>query len=118
VKRADAFEPIPKPEPRRKAKAARKRREHTGGQIVRAEVAARSGGLCELGLEGCRVKADCFHHRLRRSHGGPDTAVNLLHLCNDGCHAFVHANPRLSYERGWLLRSTDELIPYTFGGTR
>ncbi len=53
---------------------------------------------------------DCFHHRLRRSQGGPDTYVNLLHLCDiGGCHAYVHANPAESYLRGWLLRSTDDL---------
>jgi hypothetical protein len=106
-----AGDPYPKP-------TRTKRKSRTGGQIPRAEVANRSGGLCELGLDDiCRVKADCFHHRLRRSHGGPDTPDNLLHLCNAGCHAFVHANPELAYMRGWLLRSTDDLTPFTFGGT-
>lgn len=110
--------PHPKPAPRPKA-ATRQRKKWTGGQIVRAEVASRSGGLCEIGLEGiCRVKADCFHHRLMRSQGGADTAENLLHLCNPGCHAYVHVNPEESYERGWLLRSTDDLTPYVIGGTK
>lgn len=92
----------PRPKPATKA-----RRKHKGGQVPRALVARRSGGLCELGLEGiCRVKADCFHHRLMRAHDGPDTVENLMHLCNAGCHAYVHANPEESYLRGWLIRST------------
>lgn len=100
-------------------KAARKRRQHVGGQIPRAEVARRSGGFCELGIEGvCRGRADCFHHRLPRSHGGPDTAENLLHVDNLGCHAYAHAHPEESYRKGWILRSTDDLNTPVIGGTR
>lgn len=73
---------------------------------VRAVVAARSAGRCELP----RVTHDCtgvavhLHHRLMRSQGGPDTAGNLLHVCHAGHHA-IHANPARSYAEGWLIRS-------------
>lgn len=98
--------------------ATKQRRKWKGGQIVRAEVANRSGGLCEIGLdEVCRRKAVLFHHRLRRAQRGPDTFDNLLHLC-DPCHVWLHANTGVAYRRGWLLRSTDDIDPYVPGGNR
>jgi hypothetical protein len=44
-----------------------------------------------------------MHHILMRSQGGKHEASNLLHLCHTA-HVEVHANPSVSYERGWLLR--------------
>lgn len=55
-------------------------------------------GLYESGLLGHR------HHRLRRGQGGPNALWNLLALCERD-HKLVHANPTLSYDRGWMLRS-------------
>jgi hypothetical protein len=47
------------------------------------------------------------HHRqLRRS--GDHTPANLILLCGSGttgCHGWVHANPRLSLEHGWIVNS-------------
>jgi 5-methylcytosine-specific restriction endonuclease McrA len=61
---------------------------------------ARSRGRCEI----CRVSdAVVRHHRLRRSQGGVNELWCLLHLCN-ACHLMVHAQPALSYDRGWLIR--------------
>lgn len=45
------------------------------------------------------------HHVLRRSHGGPDTAENLVTLCR-AHHDAVHANPARSYALGLLRRSS------------
>lgn len=101
--------PHPKPTPRPKA-ATKQRRKQAGGQVVRAEVARRSGGLCELGGPNCTRKAEQFHHRLMRSQGGPDSAENLLHVCGAD-HTYIHAYPERSYARGWLLRSTAGLSP-------
>lgn len=52
----------------------------------------------------CDGRAVLFHHVLRRSKQGKGTADNGLHLCNP-CHLWIHANPAISYERGWLARS-------------
>jgi hypothetical protein len=71
---------------------------------VRSEVAGRSGGWCEIDHPNCLMRATQMHHVLRRSQGGKDDADNLLHLCLMG-HDYIHANPALSYESGWLKRS-------------
>ena len=73
---------------------------------AREIVAARSGGLCER----CgRAPATNWHHRRARSAGGAWSPENGLHLCGSGttgCHGEVTVNPRISYERGWSVRST------------
>lgn len=92
-----------------------KRRKSTAHLIdpaIRSQLEARSAdGRCEI----CqRSKGRHAHHRLMRSHGGPDELTNLLWLCW-ACHRQVHAKPAESYERGWLLRAhqipvEDELV--------
>lgn len=69
---------------------------------AKKEVRRRSMGWCEL--PGCTRSAAHFHHRLMRSHSGPGIASNALHCC-EHCHTYIHANPKLSYENGWLIRS-------------
>lgn len=102
----------PHPKPKRRPKAAtRQAKKWTAGARARDAVTARSGGLCELALECCTVKATHHHHRLLRAQGGKDTEDNFLHLC-ERCHSAVHASPEESYRRGWLLRSTDDLSPF------
>jgi hypothetical protein len=71
---------------------------------VRDEVAGRSGGWCEINHPLCDGNARHMHHVLLRAQGGKHEASNLLHVCAQG-HAFIHANPSLSYEQGWLQRS-------------
>lgn len=49
-----------------------------------------------------------LHHRLPRSHPFPGlhNPSNLIHLCGSGttgCHGWVHAHPKASYESGWLV---------------
>lgn len=75
-------------------------------------VEARSRGMCEAETPLCRGVAEAFHHRKLRRHG--DHSVdNILHVCGLGaCHTYVHEHVAESYERGWLLRSTDEVTPY------
>lgn len=109
-----AGDPHPKPE-RRPTAATRQRRKWTAGAAARAAVTARSGGLCELALEPCTVKATHHHHRLLRAQGGKDVEDNFLHLC-ERCHSWLHAHPEVSYQRGWLVRSTDDLSPFIPGG--
>lgn len=58
------------------------------------------------------------HHRQLRRHGD-HSAANLILLCGSGttgCHGWVHANPALSYEMGWLLKGwqTPEVEPVSY----
>lgn len=96
----DRTEVTPRPKAPRPAKA-------TDWSTLRAIVAARSGGSCEIEHPGCTGRWTERHHRLRRSQGGPDHPSNLLGLCLRG-HSFVHANPSLAYARGWLLHSWED----------
>ena len=68
---------------------------------ARAVVASRSHGWCEL---GCGRRATDASHRLARSHGGPWSADNIIHLCRAD-HAGLHANPRAAVAAGLHLRS-------------
>jgi 5-methylcytosine-specific restriction endonuclease McrA len=73
-------------------------------QAVRDAVERRSGGKCEIEHPGCTVKATEMHHRLSRSAGGGHQAVNILNLCRVAHHDWVHGQPRLAYQHGWLVR--------------
>lgn len=54
------------------------------------------------------------HHRLMRSHADKNVkhqVYNLIDLCGSGttgCHGYVHAHPKESYENGWLVHSWDD----------
>jgi 5-methylcytosine-specific restriction endonuclease McrA len=71
---------------------------------IRDEVIARSNGKCEL--PGCLQDAGELHHRKMRSQGGSHSATNLLAVCKVH-HIWIHENPAMSYERGWLVKSWD-----------
>lgn len=78
---------------------------------VRAALAARSGGRCELELAGCTGAATDPAHRISRKAGGRkgaartrlDRLSNLLHACRT-CHGWCHDNPVEAYEDGLMLR--------------
>ena len=70
---------------------------------VRAEVNSRSGGWCEIRTANCTDHVAHLHHVVMRSHGGKHEADNLKATCHS-CHVFIHANPAISYQRGWLRR--------------
>jgi len=49
-----------------------------------------------------------IHHRKLRKQGGRDAPSNLILLCGSGttgCHGWVHAHPRDSRDKGWLVPS-------------
>jgi len=71
---------------------------------ARAEIERRSNRQCEVGTKFCTIKGEHIHHRLRRSQGGGGTVQNGL-MCCRACHDWIHANPAIAYEKGWLLRS-------------
>lgn len=76
-------------------------------QSVREIVRLRSGGICEINAVCVASPAVHQHHRKLRSQGGRHVPGNLLDCCAL-CHAYAHAHPALSYERGWLIRGNQE----------
>lgn len=74
---------------------------------IRAALRRRSGGRCEIGLDGCSGTANHAHHRLKRR-SGVHTLENLVHSCWN-CHtaspAALHRNIAWSLEVGLLLNS-------------
>lgn len=72
---------------------------------VREAVKTRADFRCEL----CRVFGEHLHchHRRLRSQGGLNEPANLLYVCYTH-HNYIHANPELAYEMGWLVKSTDD----------
>jgi hypothetical protein len=79
-------------------------------QKAKPIVKARSKGVCEAKTDVCSRTAVHVHHRKLRSQGGSNSLVNLIDVCF-ACHDWIHLNPAISYERGWLLHSTDEETP-------
>lgn len=74
---------------------------------ARKLVYGRSGGICEIQLDGCTQIAADWHHRQNRSQLGQWTASNGLHLCRN-CHSKVtdtKGNRRFYEQRGWIVRS-------------
>lgn len=85
------------------AKKAKADRLYARNRKARAELA---DNLCELGSPACFPGdhlGDQAHHRLMRSTRVDHSVDNLLWVCSPG-HTWVHAHPRLSYEKGWLIR--------------
>jgi hypothetical protein len=68
---------------------------------VRQAIRYRTRNLCELCHSAEIVH---FHHRLRKSQGGRGTEENCLGVCAKD-HAYIHANPAISYANGWLLHA-------------
>lgn len=69
-------------------------------------VVERADGWCEAMLpHGCTGRAEHLHHRRLRSQQGGHEVANLIHICHM-CHDWIHRNPRESYQRGLLVRST------------
>lgn len=57
----------------------------------------------------------CFilHHRRMRSHAweGLNLPSNLITVCGSGtmgCHARIHAHPKESYVKGWLVSAYND----------
>lgn len=67
--------------------------------IAREAVLKRCRNLCERCGE---QPATEVHHRQRRSQGGSNELSNLTGLCSAD-HRWVHENPALAFETGWLV---------------
>ena len=98
--------PMKRGAPLRSRSAKTKRREPEL-DAFRLALHLRSGGLCEARTPACppfpHEGVHC-HHIRRRSQGGTHDPANGLLCCVAG-HSFIHANPAMSYERGWLART-------------
>lgn len=90
--------------PKQTRPVSRPKRDPAELKAAKAVVRARSRGFCEIVHVGCTGQAVHVHHKRRRSQGGTDDPENLLHLCRKG-HDFVHANPEISFRKGWLLHA-------------
>lgn len=56
------------------------------------------------------------HHRRMRSHPFPGLHLpgNVIDVCGSGstgCHGYIHEHPAESYEMGWLVRGTSDVLP-------
>ena len=81
--------------------AKKKMPEHIARTVI-----DRADGRCEFMIPGpCVFEAHHIHHR--KISGREHTIEGMAHICH-ACHDFVHANPALSYERGWLVRSVHD----------
>lgn len=70
---------------------------------TKRKVRIRANDRCEVGLPGCTVYIDQFHHRRMRAAGGKGTFLNALAVCAR-CHHHIHHNVRWSYHHGMLVR--------------
>lgn len=69
------------------------------------EIHKRSFRRCEVRCSPwCSGQGVHVHHRKMRSQRGDNELVNLIDTCPE-CHRFIHAQPRVSYARGWLVHT-------------
>lgn len=84
---------------------------------IRAALVRRSGGRCEVRLDGCSGTATGVHHRLKRR-SGVHTMENLLDICVN-CHTAspvaIHRNVAWSQAVGLLIPSWENppIEPWT-----
>lgn len=55
----------------------------------------------------CTGRAEVRHHLKGR--GNPELDMLTADIC-DACHRYVHAHPKESYERGWMLRRNGPMV--------
>ena len=68
-------------------------------------VLSRADGACEaLISSSCIGRGQHIHHRQLRSQGGRHSVANCVSICHM-CHDWIHANPELAYDWGWLVKS-------------
>lgn len=89
----------------RPATKADKGSQHRGRRLVER----RSGGVCEIQVEGvCVGPATDWCHRRARSQGGTWSPQNGLHGCHE-CHMWTHAHPSTARVNGWACKSYDPI---------
>jgi hypothetical protein len=78
---------IAKPRPRCLERADRLKATAARRKFVGAEVRKRDSVRCRV----CRKPGRHAHHLIYRSHGGQDTATNMIWTCAN-CHQLIHAH--------------------------
>jgi hypothetical protein len=74
---------------------------------ARANVAERSGFRCEARTPKCVGTLHQVHHRKGRDGDLVDDETLLLGVCIF-CHSYIHENPAISYQQGWLVKRNGE----------
>lgn len=99
-------------EPKAKAKRKPLTRWSEPDELEQAKeiVRARSGGLCEASTEVCDRYAVHVHHKRGRVGKGAHDPNLLLDVCN-ACHTFLHANPELARQKGWMVSRLGVITP-------
>ena len=101
---------------RAQARTDRARREEGWWKMpaARKAVKERSGGLCELGGDGCMGRARDIHHVYGRRGPDPHRPDKLLHLCGhgnlDGCHGLVHSRAEWRERAEAIARANREAM--------
>jgi hypothetical protein len=97
--------PLKRSTKRLRLKAPARPDERAAERLARDLVEARAGGGCEV----CRVEHEGtdWHHRVRKSQGGPWSASNGLWVCRP-LHAWITLNPHGARAKGWGLESHED----------
>lgn len=93
--------------------APRSRSRGSSSHFLRAPAAVireRSGGVCEIQLDGCRGRASQKSHRIGRQMGGrhgaarqrSDRPSNAMDACW-WCHGVITESPGMAKIQGWVL---------------
>jgi hypothetical protein len=91
--------------PRRSAKG---RKFEAAYRAHRSAVLART--MCEAQTPDCTVMGVHVHHMGGRKRSDANDPGLLLLVC-DECHKFIHANPRLSRSKGWMVSRVANFSP-------
>lgn len=80
---------------------------------TRMKVFHRDHGRCFICGRPLSTSAFNLHHRRMRSHAweGLNLPGNLITVCGSGttgCHARIHAHPKESYAKGWLVSAYND----------
>lgn len=80
---------------------------------TRMKVFHRDHGRCFICGRTLSASAFTLHHRRMRSHPweGLNLPSNLITVCGSGtmgCHARIHAHPKESYVKGWLVSAYND----------
>ena len=87
-----------------RAVSARRRKRDAAYPSSRAAIYARAEGMCEaMATIRCERQGHQVHHIAGRQGPDPHRLDNLLLVCRH-CHDFIHNQPELSYQRGWMVR--------------
>lgn len=85
-------------------------------QHVAQTVIDRADGSCEvMNFPFCTGAAGPIHHR--KISGREHSVSACIHICKP-CHDWIHANPAVSYEQGWLVKMNYEpaAVPMKYRG--